>query len=122
MQQAGCGSAVCLRTRTPSLEQAGGLQRMTLRGHTGGVKKVLLTPGGVDIITSETLTPHALHMRALSTTRQPAFAERLYQRRFHGRHFSSMGYGELLRWAWSKRVCTYGLDCLEECGRAFRAY
>lgn len=52
-------AASSLRTRTVSLEQAGGLQRMTLRGHTGGVKKVLLTPGGVDIITSEAyLDPH----------------------------------------------------------------
>ena len=41
----------CLFTRTPSLEQAGGLQRMTLRGHTGGISKVLLTPGGIDVIT-----------------------------------------------------------------------
>ena len=40
----------CSRAR-PSLEQAGGLQRMTLRGHTGGISKVLLTPGGIDVIT-----------------------------------------------------------------------
>ena len=50
-QHSGAG-APCLFTRTPSLEQAGGLQRMTLRGHTGGISKVLLTPGGIDIITS----------------------------------------------------------------------
>lgn len=49
------GPARSLRTLTASLEQAGGLQRMTLRGHTGGVQKVLLTPGGIDIITSEPL-------------------------------------------------------------------
>lgn len=52
--KAGAGAhagAACLRTRTPSLEQAGGLQRMTLRGHTGGVSKVLLAPGGIDVIT-----------------------------------------------------------------------
>ena len=42
-----------LQTRTASLEQAGGLQRMTLRGHTGGVQKVLLTPGGIDLVTSK---------------------------------------------------------------------
>ena len=42
---------ISLMTSSPSLEQAGGLQRMTLRGHTGGVKKVLVTPGGVDVIT-----------------------------------------------------------------------
>ena len=46
----------CLFTRTPSLEQAGGLQRMTLRGHTGGISKVLLTPGGIDVITGTPLT------------------------------------------------------------------
>lgn len=51
------GQARSLTTLTPSLEQAGGLQRMTLRGHTGGVQKVLLTPGGIDIITSEHLPP-----------------------------------------------------------------
>ena len=45
--------AISLRTCTPSLDQAGGLQRMTLRGHTGGVQKVLLTPGGVDVITGK---------------------------------------------------------------------
>ena len=49
--------AKSLRTRTASLEQAGGLQRMTLRGHTGGVQKVLLTPGGVDLVTSKLLSP-----------------------------------------------------------------
>jgi hypothetical protein len=48
---AAVAGAACLRTRTPSLEQAGGLQRMTLRGHTGGVSKVLLAPGGIDVIT-----------------------------------------------------------------------
>eukprot|EP00884_Botryococcus_braunii_P009373 jgi/Botrbrau1/18437/Bobra.0072s0025.1 len=41
----------CLETKTASLEQAGGLQRMTLRGHTAAVHKVLLTPGGIDVIT-----------------------------------------------------------------------
>lgn len=45
----------CLFTRTPSLEQAGGLQRMTLRGHTGGISKVMLTPGGIDVITGAPL-------------------------------------------------------------------
>ncbi|KAK9810336.1 hypothetical protein WJX72_008917 [[Myrmecia] bisecta] len=42
----------CLMPMTPSLEQAGGLQRMALRGHTGGINKVLLTPGGIDVITA----------------------------------------------------------------------
>ncbi len=48
----------CLFTRTPSLEQAGGLQRMTLRGHTGGISKVLLTPGGIDVITGAAPRAH----------------------------------------------------------------
>lgn len=34
--------------------QAGGLRRLTLRGHAAGIVKVLLTPGGVDIITVST--------------------------------------------------------------------
>ncbi len=50
----------CLFTRTPSLEQAGGLQRMTLRGHTGGISKVLLTPGGIDVITGARLSDCAV--------------------------------------------------------------
>ena len=58
---------VCLKTRTPSLEQAGGLQRMALRGHTGGVKKVLLAPGGIDVITSASWLP--AHMQGY--TRAP---------------------------------------------------
>lgn len=33
------------------MEQAGGLQRMTLRGHTAGLQKVLLSPSGIDVIT-----------------------------------------------------------------------
>lgn len=41
----------CLQPKTVSLEQAGGLQRMTLRGHAAAVHKVLLTPGGIDVIT-----------------------------------------------------------------------
>jgi hypothetical protein len=41
----------CLETKTASLEQAGGLQRMTLRGHSAVVHKVMLTPGGIDVIT-----------------------------------------------------------------------
>ncbi|KAK9840975.1 hypothetical protein WJX81_003475 [Elliptochloris bilobata] len=44
----------CLFSRAPSLEQAGGLRRLTLRGHAAGIVKVLLTPGGVDIITVST--------------------------------------------------------------------
>ena len=44
----------CLFSRGPSLEQAGGLRRLTLRGHAAGIVKVLLTPGGVDVITVST--------------------------------------------------------------------
>ena len=61
------GSAACLRTRTASLEQAGGLQRMTLRGHTGGVSKVLLTPGGIDVITGVPQRTHPAHCPPLTS-------------------------------------------------------
>ena len=40
-----------LMPRTATLEQAGGLYRMVLRGHTGPIGRVLLTPGGTDVIT-----------------------------------------------------------------------
>ena len=43
--------ARALMPRTASLEQAGGLHRMVLRGHTGPIGKVLLTPGGTDVVT-----------------------------------------------------------------------
>lgn len=60
---------ISLMTASPSLEQAGGLQRMTLRGHTGGVKKVLVTPGGVDVITghlsNSTLNSNTVHNNSL---------------------------------------------------------
>ena len=42
----------CLPPLTASLEQAGGLQRLALRGHTAGVTKVLLTPSGTDAVTA----------------------------------------------------------------------
>lgn len=45
------GMPVCLPTTTPSLDQAGGLQRLALRGHRGAVNKVLLTPSGTDAVT-----------------------------------------------------------------------
>ena len=57
----------CMFTRMPSLEQAGGLQRMTLRGHTGGISKVLLTPGGIDVITG---TPSPSRMLLPDHTRE----------------------------------------------------
>eukprot|EP00803_Ostreobium_quekettii_P003137 evm.model.scf_1157.1 EVM.evm.TU.scf_1157.1 scf_1157:13492-23046(+) len=37
--------------RRPTLEQAGGLQRLILRGHTEAVKKVVLAPNGMEVIT-----------------------------------------------------------------------
>lgn len=40
-----------LMPKTASLEQAGGLHRMVLRGHSGPIQKVLLAPGGTDVIT-----------------------------------------------------------------------
>lgn len=46
-----------LTPRGMSLEQAGGLQRMTLRGHTAGLQKVLLSPSGIDVITGEAVAP-----------------------------------------------------------------
>ena len=52
-QAPGSQSVRCLLPRSPSLEQAGGLHRMVLRGHTGGIMKVLLTSGGIDVITGE---------------------------------------------------------------------
>lgn len=43
--------ARALVPRTPSLDQAGGVQRITLRGHTGPVTHVLLAEGGIDVVT-----------------------------------------------------------------------
>ncbi|KAL4430378.1 hypothetical protein ABPG77_002184 [Micractinium sp. CCAP 211/92] len=42
----------CLVPLTPSLDQAGGLQRLALRGHTSAVTRVLLTPSGTDAVTA----------------------------------------------------------------------
>ena len=42
---------VHLMPRSASLEQAGGLLRMTLRGHSGPVHKVVLSPNGRDVVT-----------------------------------------------------------------------
>ena len=41
--------------RTPSLDQAGGVQRITLRGHTGPITRVLLAEGGIDVVTGALL-------------------------------------------------------------------
>ena len=49
--------ARALMPRTASLEQAGGLHRMVLRGHTGPIGKVLLTPSGTDVVTGMLLLP-----------------------------------------------------------------
>eukprot|EP00210_Caulerpa_lentillifera_P008913 g8504.t1 len=43
---------VHLLPRTPSLEQAGGLQRLILKGHLGGVHKVELAPNGLEVVTA----------------------------------------------------------------------
>ena len=45
------GAPVVLPPTTPSLDQAGGLQRLALRGHRGSVTHVLLTPSGTDAVT-----------------------------------------------------------------------
>lgn len=37
--------------RSATLEQAGGLHRMTLRGHSGPVRRVVISPNGRDVIT-----------------------------------------------------------------------
>lgn len=58
--------ARALMPKTASLEQAGGLHRMVLRGHTGPVGKVLLTPGGTDVVTGM-LSLHTLEHTALLT-------------------------------------------------------
>lgn len=42
----------CLVPLTPSLDQAGGLQRLALRGHAGPITRVLLTPSGTDAVTA----------------------------------------------------------------------
>jgi hypothetical protein len=42
---------VHLVPRSASLQQAGGLHRMTLRGHTATVPKVVISPNGSDVIT-----------------------------------------------------------------------
>ena len=42
----------CLPPTTPSLDQAGGLQRLTLKGHKGPVRKVLITPSGTEAISA----------------------------------------------------------------------
>ena len=51
--------ARALMPRTASLEQAGGLHRMVLRGHSGPVQKVLLTPGGTDVVTGIQISVHS---------------------------------------------------------------
>ena len=46
------GRPRALQPLTPSLDQAGGLQRLVLRGHAGPVTRVLLAPSGTDAITA----------------------------------------------------------------------
>lgn len=40
-----------LMPRTPSLTQAGGVHRMTLRGHSAPIRRVVISPNGNDVIT-----------------------------------------------------------------------
>ena len=53
--QASTNASQALVPRTPSLEQAGGLHRMVLRGHSAGISKILLTPNGTDVVTGNNL-------------------------------------------------------------------
>ena len=46
------GRPRCLPPLNGCLDQAGGLQRLILRGHTGPVTKVLLTPPGTEAVTA----------------------------------------------------------------------
>ena len=48
--------------RTSSLDQAGGVQRITLRGHTGAITRVLLADGGIDVVTGAALQCTAAHL------------------------------------------------------------
>ena len=43
---------VHLLPKTPSLEQAGGLQRLILKGHTENIIKVELSPNGLEVVTA----------------------------------------------------------------------
>lgn len=43
---------LCLVPQTPSLDQAGGLQRLAFKGHRGPVKKLMILPSGKDIIST----------------------------------------------------------------------
>jgi WD40 repeat protein len=45
---------VSLVPLTPSLDQAGGLQRLALRGHQGSITKLLLCPSGTEFISCST--------------------------------------------------------------------
>lgn len=72
--------ARALMPRTASLEQAGGLHRMVLRGHTGPIGKVLLTPGGTDVVTGILL----LHTSAAcSTTATESEPRRQFEQFMH---------------------------------------
>lgn len=59
--------AKALMPKTASLEQAGGLHRMVLRGHSGPIQKVLLTPGGTDVVTGTLLYLSPLPLQAVTT-------------------------------------------------------
>ena len=65
----GC-NPVGLVPLSPSLSQAGGLQRMILRGHAAGITKILLSPTGVDVITGALLLGRRLQGQG-SASAQP---------------------------------------------------
>ena len=54
---AAVGGPAGLMPVSASLSQAGGLQRMILRGHAAGITKILLSAAGVDVITGA--MPHS---------------------------------------------------------------
>lgn len=54
------GHQYALVPKASSLDQAGGLQRMTLRGHTAGIVKILLAEGGIDVVTGVPLLSHSM--------------------------------------------------------------
>lgn len=46
------GMPIHLLPKTPSLEQAGSLQRLILKGHTAGIHKVQLASNGLEVVTA----------------------------------------------------------------------
>lgn len=48
----GAAAVLHLLSRTASLQQAGGVSLMALRGHTGAVRRVCISPDGRDVLTA----------------------------------------------------------------------